>query len=262
MKKSNITVIVPIHELTEETKSLFGVAMQSVAQQTVMPDEVLIVTPAKSETLTYLKGYDFETIKSIVRLVETEGETDFSTQFNLGVSEAKTEFVSLLEYDDEYAKIWFKNAVKYMEAYPEVDIFLPIIADVDGNGQFIGTTNEAVWAYRFSDEMGFLDSNALLAYQNFNIDGMVIKKSLFDEFGGFKSAIKLTFIYEFLLRMVHNDAKVMTIPRFGYKHMNMRSNSLFHTYSQEMDPVESKWWLDKAKKEFYFTKQRAITYEK
>ena len=262
MKKSNVTVIVPIHELTEETKSLFAVAVQSIAQQTLMPDEVLIVTPTKSETLTYLKDYDFGTIKPIVRVIENEGETDFCAQFNLGVSEAKTEFVSLLEYDDEYAKIWFKNAAKYMEAYPEVDIFLPIIADVDGNGQFIGTTNEAVWAYRFSDEMGFLDSNALLAYQNFNIDGMVIRKSLFDEFGGFKSAIKLTFIYEFLLRMVHNDVKVMTIPRFGYKHVNMRDGSLFHTYSQEMDPVESKWWLDKAKKEFYFTKSREITYEK
>jgi hypothetical protein len=262
MKKSNVTVIVPIHELTEETKPLFAVAVQSIAQQTLMPDEVLIVTPAKSETLTYLKDCDFGTIKPIVRMVENEGETDFCSQFNLGVSEAKTEFVSLLEYDDEYAKIWFKNAAKYMEAYPEVDIFLPIIADVDGNGQFIGTTNEAVWAYRFSDEMGFLDSNSLLAYQNFNIDGMVIRKSLFDEFGGFKSAIKLTFIYEFLLRMVHNDVKVMTIPRFGYKHVNMRDGSLFHTYSQEMDPVESKWWLDKAKKEFYFTKPREITYEK
>lgn len=262
MKKSNITVIVPVHTLSETTKPMFSIAMQSIAQQTLLPDEVLIVTPSEGETLEYLKTFDFEKIKPIVRLVENTGDTDFCTQFNLGVSEAKSEFVSLLEYDDEYSKIWFKNVVKYMEAYPEVDIFLPIIADVDGNGQFIGTTNEAVWAYRFSDEMGFLDSNALLAYQNFNIDGMVIRKSVFDEFGGFKSSIKLTFIYEFLLRMVHNDVKAMTIPRFGYKHVNMREGSLFHTYSQEMDPVESKWWLDKAKKEFYFTKQREITYEK
>jgi len=262
MKKSNITVIVPVHTLTEKTKPMFSIAVQSIAQQTLLPDEVLIVTPSKSDTLEYLKSFDFKDIKDIVKIVENDGDTDFCNQFNLGVTEAKSDFVSLLEYDDEYSKIWFKNAVKYMEAYPDVDVFLPIIADVDGNGQFIGTTNEAVWAYRFSDEMGFLDSNALLAYQNFNIDGMVIRKSLFDEFGGFKSSIKLTFIYEFLLRMVHNDAKVMTIPRFGYKHVNMRENSLFHTYSQEMDAVESKWWLDKAKKEFYFTKQRDITYEK
>ena len=46
MKKSNVTVIVPIHELTEVTKSLFAVAVQSIAQQTLMPEEVLIVTPA------------------------------------------------------------------------------------------------------------------------------------------------------------------------------------------------------------------------
>jgi hypothetical protein len=261
MKKTDITVIVPIHELTDSTKASFAIAMESIEKQRVAPDEVLLVVPKDSETSQYLKSFKFSTIKTKVRVVENEGETDFCTQFNLGVSEVKTKYLSLLEYDDEYSTIWFKNAIKYIEAYPEVDIFLPIIADVNGDGNFIGTTNEAVWAYRFSDEMGFLDSNALLAYQNFNIDGMVIKKSLFEDFGGFKSAIKLTFIYEFLLRMVHNDAKVMTIPRFGYKHTNMREGSLFHTYSQEMDPTESKWWLDKAKKEFYFNKPRAITYE-
>jgi hypothetical protein len=48
-----------------------------------------------------------------------------------------------------------------------------------------------------ADELGILDNNALLTYQNFNTDGMVIRKSVYEENGGFKPSIKLTFIYEF-----------------------------------------------------------------
>jgi hypothetical protein len=125
---------------------------------------------------------------------------------------------------------------------------MPIIVDVDNQNQFVGFTNEAVWAASFSDELGILDNNALLTYQNFNTDGMVIRKSVYEENGGFKPSIKLTFIYEFLLRMTFKDVKVMVIPRFGYKHVNQREESLFANYRTNMDPIEAKWWLSVAKK--------------
>ena len=194
-------------------------------------------------------------------IAENDGLTDFASQVNLGVSVAKSDWVSFLEYDDEYAKIWFKNVIEYRKAHEDIDIFMPIIVDVDSNSTFIGFTNEAVWANGFSQELGKLDDDALLAYQNFNIDGMVIRKSTYTDFGGFKPSIKLTFIYEFLLRMTFKAAKIMVIPRFGYKHINQRLGSLFATYKQTMNPLEARWWLSTAKKERYFPKDRNITYE-
>ncbi|NIQ16175.1 MAG: hypothetical protein GTO02_17815 [Candidatus Dadabacteria bacterium] len=53
----------------------------------------------------------------------------------------------------------------------------------------------------------------------------------------------------------------MTIPKFGYKHINQREGSLFHTYRNELSPDESRWWLSQAKKEYHFTNDRKITYE-
>lgn len=258
---TNITVILPVHELTDETKELFSNAVKSVESQKVKPDELIIVTPKNSDAAKYIKKYNFGEISSMTKVVENEGETDFCSQINLGVSEAKTEWVSFLELDDEYANIWFKNVVEYRKAHSNVELFMPIVVDVDTNSNFIGFTNEAVWANGFSDELGSLDLNALLNYQNFNIDGIVIKKSVFEEYGKFKSSIKLTFIYEFLLRMSFKDVKIMTIPRFGYKHMNQRNDSLFDKYRQTMDPVEARWWLSQAKKEYYFDKDRKITYQ-
>lgn len=259
--KTDISVILPVHELDTITEQLFSNAVKSVADQIVLPDNLIIVVPKGSDVAKFVKKYDFGDLKSIVIIAENDGETDFCSQINFGVTKCTTEWFSILEFDDEYAKIWFKNVVEYKNAHPNVELFLPIIVDVDTTGAFAGFTNEAVWANSFSDELGILDNNSLLAYQNFNTDGMVIKKSVYDEFGGFKSSIKLTFIYEFLLRMTFKDVKVMVIPKFGYKHVNQRAGSLFSSYKETIDPVEARWWLSAAKKEYYFSNDRKITYE-
>ena len=261
-EKNNITVIIPVHELTDETTKLFDIAIESIRQQRVKPDVVCIVVPKGSDAADKVEKYEFNLGDTIVSTVFNDGETDFCSQVNLGIEKVPTEWFSILEYDDEYSTVWFDNVVKYIKAYPEVGIFMPMIADVDKDGNYMGGTNEAVWANQFSDEMGFLDTEALLRFQNFNTDGMVMKTELIEEFGGFKPSIKLTFIYEFLLRMTSNDVKTMVIPKIGYKHMNLREGSLFQGLREVMDDVESRWWLQKAKKEYYWSEDRVITYNK
>lgn len=261
MEKSNVSVILPVHELNEQTQKLFTNAVNSVKDQVVRPEELVIVVPVGSEAASFVKAYDYGDYKDSVIIAENDGKTDFSSQVNFGVSKSNTEWFSILEFDDEYAKIWFKNFVEYRNAYSDVELFMPIIIDVDAGNQFVGFMNEAVWAQSFSEVLGFLNQDALLSYQNFNTDGMVIKKSAYLAHGGFKSNIKLTFIYEFLLRMTFKSVKVMVIPKFGYKHMNHRAGSLFATYKETLDPAEARWWLSQAKKESYFAKDRELSYQ-
>jgi hypothetical protein len=261
MEKSNISVILPVHELNEQTQKLFSNAVNSVKDQIVRPEELIIVVPAGSEVASFVKSFDYGDYKASVIIAENDGKSDFSSQVNFGVSKTNTEWFSILEFDDEYAKIWFKNVVEYRKAHTDVELFMPIIIDVDQNNQFIGFMNEAVWAQSFCEVMGVLDQQSLLTYQNFNIDGMVIKKSAYIAHGGFKSNIKLTFIYEFLLRMTFKAVKTMIIPKFGYKHMNQRPGSLFASYKETLDPAEARWWLSTAKKESYFAKDRELSYQ-
>ena len=151
-----------------------------------------------------------------------------------------------------------------MDIYKDVDAFLPIVVDVDDKGVFAGFTNEAVFAANFSQEMGYLTNDILQDYQNFQSSGMVIKKNVVEEFGGFKSSIKLTFVYEFLLRLTYNSVSMMTIPRLGYKHMNMRPGSIFWNYKFADDKMiedEVKFWVQTAKKEYFFPNDRTIKYE-
>ena len=261
MKDTQISIILPVHELDETTKKSFANAVTSVKNQTVKPDELVIVVPKGSDVAKYTKSFDYGDFKDSVVVVENDGKTDFASQINFGVSKAKSEWVSVLEYDDEFASIWIKNVVEYRTAHTDVDMFLPIIVDVDTNSSFVGFSNEAVWANGFCDELGILNNDSLLAYQNFSIDGTVFKKSLFELYGGIKSNIKLTFVYEFLLRMTFKAVKIMVIPKFGYKHVNQRSGSLFASYQQTIYPLEARWWLSTAKKESFFQKDREITYD-
>jgi hypothetical protein len=87
---------------------------------------------------------------------------------------------------------------------------------------------------------------------------------VFDDFGGFKPSVKLTFIYEFLLRLTYNSVSIMTIPKLGYKHINLREGSIFWNYKygeQKMIEDEVRFWIQTAKKEYFFNDDRIIKYE-
>ncbi len=260
-----ITVILPIHELGEKEKDYFLNAVESVyTQNTETKPKVLVVASNENlkkeiESLEYKDG-----IKDNIEVVVNSGDSDFCSQVNFGVDTVTTEWFSILEMDDEYSKIWFKKVEEYMSHYNDVEVFLPIVLDVSTEGKFLHFTNEPVWAPEFSDKLGFLDNDALINFPNFQTSGGVYKKEAFKSVGGFKSSIKLHFVYELLLRMTYYDKTIMTIPKLGYKKTNMRENSLFFNYYngvKKVDPLEAKWWFNTAKKECYFKQDRGITYD-
>ena len=209
----------------------------------------------------FLDDLDFSGL-TVTRLVWTD-TPNFAEQVNSAVKECSSDWVSILEFDDEYSNIWFKNVKEYMNHYKDVRAFLPIVVDVDDKGIFAGFTNEATFAANFTTDLGVLTNETLQSYQNFQISGLVINKKAFIDNGGIKSNIKLTFGYEFLLRMTNSNTKLLTIPRIGYKHMNMREGSVFWNYKfgdDRLGESEVKFWIDTAKKEYLYTTQREINY--
>jgi len=260
---SSISVILPIHKIgNEKEEEYLHKALKSVDEQHVLPNELLIVIPSGSDIKKFVDNYEFQNLKNI-RFVINDDETDFCSQVNIGAEEVKTDYFSILEFDDVYSGIWFENALQYIEAY-DVDMYLPIVIDMNVEDKFLHFTNEVVWAKEFSDKQGFLDNDALLNYPKFQISGSVIKTEVFNTIGKLKPSVKVQFGYEFMLRMSYYDKKIMTVPKLGYKKINMRPNSLFWGYEhgeEKMNPIESKFWFNVARKESYFKSDRGITYE-
>jgi hypothetical protein len=259
----DLTIVLPIKSaVVPFFDDFFEKSIQSIKNQEVKPLEVIIIHSSETNLIEFLKSFDFGDLN--VRMIEWDLEPNFCDQVNLGVAESKTKWVTILEFDDEYSKIWFKNVKKYSEVYTDVDCFLPIVVDVDDKGVFAGFTNEATFAANFSQEMGYLTNETLHSYQNFQTSGMVIKKDTFVDFGGFKPSIKLTFVYELFLRLTYNSVKIMSIPRLGYKHINLRQGSIFWNYKNgdtTLSEDEVKFWINSAKKEYFFVEDRNIKYE-
>jgi hypothetical protein len=256
----NITVIIPIHKLDETYKTLAENAIKSV-EPFYEDVKALIIAPSslRDEVKKIYVGQKLET-----NFICHDSDPSFCSQVNRGIEACTTEWFSILEVDDEYKPIWIKSMLEHVKEHPDVDVFLSIIKDINVNGDFLTYTNESCWAYGFTAKIGELDNEVLLDFQNFQTSGGLYRTKVIKDNGMFKENIKLTFPYEFLLRLTHNGVKIMSIPRIGYQHVNFREDSLFWNYKNNDDmklsESEVKFWLETAKKEFFFKNNRDINY--
>ena len=260
MKK--ITILLPIYKLDEDETKMLANALTSIED---FYNDVKLTIICPPEINTRFKDYDFGQ-KLEVKILENTQSTDFVTQINLGIDDCDTEWFSIMEIDDTFRPIWLKSMNEYINEFPETDVFLPVVRDIDDQGVFVSFTNESAWAYGFTENQGFIDNEVLLEYQNYQTSGGLYKKDKIVEVGKLKDNIELTFTYEFLLRLTHHGIKVMVVPKIGYEHVNFRENSLFWLYKNDektsLDEADVKFWLETAKTEHFFKNKRDITYVK
>lgn len=260
MKK--ITVILPIHKIDDIYKEMLENAVKSV-EPFYEDVKMLIVHPTSLPLFDEKGKIDFGQKLEIKFLAHTSNP-GFCSQVNEGIKECDTEWFTILEVDDEFKPVWLKSMTEYVEAFPEVSVFLPVVRDINVEGEFLSFTNESTWAYGFTETQGFLDKEALLEFQNYQTSGGLYKTQTIKEVGMFKDNIKLTFTYEFLLRLTDSGIKVLTVPKIGYQHTNFREGSLFWMYKNDetmkLSEKEVKFWLETSKKEFFFKNKREINY--
>ena len=256
----NITVILPVHKLDQDYKTMLENSIKSV-EYFYEDVKLLIVCPIsiKNEIIKMNLGQKLE-----IKFANNSTNTDFCSQVNRGITECDTEWFSILEIDDEYKPVWFKSMNQHIKEYSDVDVFLPIVKDINVEGSFLSFTNESTWAYGFTENQGYMDNGVLLEFQNYQTSGGLYKTNVIKDNGMFKENMKLTFSYEFLLRLTNNGVKIMTVPRIGYQHVNFREDSLFWSYKNDentkISEKEVKFWLDTAKKEYFFKNKRDINY--
>ena len=112
----NISVILPLHSSKiRDFDEFFKKAITSITTQKVLPKEVVIVHTDEESLVEYLNSFNFENLN--VKKVLYQGESNYSSQINLGIKEASSEWISFFEFDDEYSQIWFNNVKKYSEIY-------------------------------------------------------------------------------------------------------------------------------------------------
>lgn len=252
---NNLTVIIPVHELIED---YLNKALKSINTQKDVEDKVnvFIVHPKDVELGLglFLKKKRFKNLK--IKTLINGGRSDFQSQINYAVDNIDTEYFSILEFDDEYSNIYIRNVSRYIQHHPEIDSFLPLIVEVDKDGNLVKLTNEFVWSKSFVDEneFGYLSNEMLKDFSYFFISGGVFKKESFVESGGLKTNFDVSAVYEFLLRFTYNNYKIFVIPKIGYLHLNDREGSATKFFINKYKEKDSKEEFERARTEHIFKK--------
>lgn len=249
-------IIIPLHILDDEVKTLLKKAMQSVISQ---DPNVEIFISSTEKILNKLK--DDESIEKFTPIIVNDNETGFCSQVNNFAKNCNYKWFSILEYDDQYSSIWFKNFELYSSFHDDVSVFMPLTELYDFNSNnLVSLANEIVWATSFSEEVGFVDAESLDVYSDYNLTGSFINTFDFNEIGGLKTSMKISFWNEFLMRSAQKEKKIFVIPKIGYLHFLEREGSLSDLYTKAIDEEEAKWWINLAKTECYFTEDRNRQY--
>ena len=254
-----ITVIIPLHIFNDDVKTLLTRAIESVDESVN-----IIISAKKGLGDTLAESINFSNVEVVEN---TSDETDFCSLVNYCVSNhIKSDWFSILEYDDFYMPYWFKVAYRYIYSDKGAKVYLPLVDLYDferyeakDKKSYCGYANEAAWASSFSDELGYIDNECLQSYFNFNMTGGIFHTDTFKEIGMLKPNIFMAFWYEFLLRITNKKHRIYVIPKIGYNHFIERNGSLSKEISSSLSsPNEGEYWLNVAKQESYYTECRAV----
>ncbi len=268
-----VDVVIFTHGLNEEQVS-------SIKNIAAKPFYTISKRAENSETITERIDATKSLNCSFVDVESLNFSQIFNRTFNLAV-QSGYELISLVEAEDSFSLKWFELAQTYSSENSEVAILLPLIKN-SINGTFTGLLNEAAWAEGMSEEAGKVDINLLTRYNCINPLGAVYKISSIKEYSEvsddtyypMKESIKLSHYYEFFLRMIYNDLKVMTVPRLGYELRIVRKEiytdstcklpqdiTMYPADRGGITTEEGRFWFELAKKEYFFDEDRKRAYE-
>lgn len=256
----DISIIIPLHKFDETIKVLLKRAFESIKknEETYTFGKLIPIVVGPNDVLESVGENFGETF--FYHPCQNNDKTDFCSQVNRAVNHVDTEYFSILEFDDVYTDKWFKMAHDYFYTNESVSIFLPIniiwSEDMPGQYQYV---NEIAWTGAFSNEIGFVDFDALQDYPSFNLTGGIFNTDDFKKIGKFKPSIKVAFNYELLLRLTKKDLKVYVVPKEGYIHVIARTDSLTDEYNKSLSDEEVKKWFNLAKSEYMYLEDRKAT---
>lgn len=302
-KQSNCLVAMYLNEMPSE--QTLSACLYSLSEQSKQVDLLIITHGLNDEQIASIKNIavkpyytiskraeNGEVIQEKVEATKTLNYTIsvnteqlnfskiFNNTFNIA-NESGYEYISFVEAEDSYSLRWFELSEVYANENPEISILLPLIRN-SINGTFTGLLNEAAWAEGMSEEAGKIDINLLMKFNCINPLGAVYKiepiKEYSEEENGvykpMKESMKLSHYYEFFLRMIYNDLKVMTIPRLGYELKIVRKDTYsdstcklpqniteFTAEKGGISAEEGRFWFELAKKEYFFDEDRKKVYE-
>jgi glycosyltransferase involved in cell wall biosynthesis len=178
----------------------------SVRNQTVMSDaEILLVddcsTPENQEKLRDLE--------SVATILKTPRNSGVAAARNLGAQKATSQWLAFLDDDDIYLPDKQERQIRFLDSHPEVMAL--------GGGATMVTPDgvEEYWGERHTQQLTLAHA---LCYTASMSPGLLIRRDVFLELGGFNTSLRNLADYEFGIRLLAagHETHFLGEPMFVY----------------------------------------------
>ena len=192
MQQPTFSVVIAAYQAAE----FIGNAIESALAQEPPPLEVIVSDDGSTDDLAAAAAR----FGDAVRLVRIEHGGEAAAK-NAGAAVARGDFLAFLDADDRYLPGRLKAIAAAIEREPAVDL-VTTNADLVYDGRAIGR------AYGDSFLFVFENQREAILRHNFILGNAAIRRSRFEELGGFDPAVKHTTDWEFCIRLILTGSKV------------------------------------------------------
>ena len=117
----NFSVLMSIY--VKENPSWFEEAIRSILNQTVMPNEIVIVQDGKlTEELDKICDYYVKNYNDIFRVIKLPNNQGLGKALQIGVSECRNEWIARMDTDDISLPNRFELQVNFIKKHSDIDI--------------------------------------------------------------------------------------------------------------------------------------------
>lgn len=175
------SVVIPLYNKAY----IIAKTIRSVLAQTFQDFEIIVVDDGSSDDGTSIvKSFGDKRIKIIHQ--ENKG---VSAARNRGIEEAKSDYIALLDADDEWKKDYLSMQYQLIKKYPECEIFVTNYEFRLTNGKILPTILNGI-SFNNDGLMNNYFKIASISHPPITSISVVIKKHLLQSIGGFPLGIR------------------------------------------------------------------------
>lgn len=218
----SISVVIPLYNKEAEVER----ALSSVVEQSLAVGEIIVVNDGSTDSSeSVVKEFIKRHPESNIRVINQENR-GVSAARNRGISEAKGEYVALLDADDRWLSNYIAEVCRLMEYYPDCDAYSTAFNVVNGNSHsrakvppmegYISPANEALMG-----RYPIIPSTATL------------RRSTVQRCGGFPEGMRIGEDQWLWVRMMQEGAKFAYSPTSLVRYSRSASNRSAAIYRSE-----------------------------
>lgn len=220
-----ISIIIPVYNTPS---SQLRLCMKSVYSQTYQNYEVIIINDASNnkDTIDFLK--DINNPK--VRIINLESNGGISVALNIGLNEAKNEYVARMDADDMMNPHRLQKQIQYLVDNPNVDMLSTgLNYCTENNGNIEINPNAVIHPHIITNEI------AKKSRWFVNHPTVIYKKSKILSLGGYDESLKgLPEDYDLWIRMLNNDMVIHNLQE-SLLYLRLSNNSLSKSFKGDLE---------------------------